>query len=148
MFLTIHAATGAFIGEQVHSPIMAFILGFLSHFVLDIFPHGDYEAIKNYRQGKKIKTMFSIVLIDGIIMTLFILLLFTKKDFFHPNTVAWGITGSILPDLLVGIYELTGKYFKKFRNFHYFLHNYLKFDVSFLTGLIIQIILFLIVIKF
>ena len=147
MYLTIHAAAGAFIGEQVSSGLLAFILGFLSHFILDIFPHGDHELIRKYRKGEKVKTMFNAVLIDGIATTIFVLLVFTKNNLINTNIVAWGILGSILPDLFVGIYELTKKYFRRFRNFHYALHDFLKFDFSYLTGFIIQILIFLLFIK-
>ncbi len=41
MTATNHALTGAVIGLAVHNPLVAIIVAFLSHFVLDAIPHYD-----------------------------------------------------------------------------------------------------------
>lgn len=44
MTLTSHAVAGAAVATLVpQNPILAFVFGFLSHFLLDAFPHGHYS---------------------------------------------------------------------------------------------------------
>ena len=51
MFLSVHTITGALIGERIADPFWAFGLALLSHFVLDMIPHGDFKRspkLNNY----------------------------------------------------------------------------------------------------
>jgi hypothetical protein len=44
MYQIVHGMAGAVIGSRLDSPILAFILGFVSHFILDAIPHDSNEA--------------------------------------------------------------------------------------------------------
>ena len=115
LFIT-HAITGATIGLASGNPILGFILGFLSHHVLDAIPHfdqGSFYLSRDFRKpawlgaehhenGKKFKVMrdWAILLIDMASTSLLSLALLLG----HPPSV-WllyivGATGGLMPDIL------------------------------------------------
>jgi len=146
MFLTIHSAAGAVIGNSVQNPILAFILGFASHFVLDRIPHIDpnldISTKKSFQFTKPVILMGAIALIDT---TLVILLAFVliKKFHLEPINTISGMFGSILPDYLMGLSVLLkNKYLSAFDRFHRFCHfDEKKILVPWYAGSAIQIIL-------
>jgi hypothetical protein len=128
MTQTSHTAIGAFIGQVVGHPLLGFLLGFFLHFLIDIIPHGDSKLSDNFRIFKrKRKQALAYVMIDGTVAIFFILFIFNfKENFLNTKAVTWGIAGSVLPDLLVGFYEVTKwKYLKTFYQLHFRFHNYL-----------------------
>src|SRR3989344_163366 len=57
MILVTHAVVGGAIGVAIQNPILAFTLGFLTHFAFDTIPHWDYH-LKSRREdpsGDKLK---------------------------------------------------------------------------------------------
>ena len=53
MTLTSHAVAGAAVASFFpKSPVLAFVFGFLSHFVLDAIPHGHYKINSYRREGE------------------------------------------------------------------------------------------------
>lgn len=149
MFLTIHASIGALIGEYAPNAFWAFLMGFIAHFLLDLIPHGDQDLVKGYYKKEKVKRMVAIASIDAIVMISLILTLLNRGAFAHPSIVTWGVIGSILPDFLVGIHELSkNRFFKKFNQFHFFIHDTFtkKIRVSLTSGIIIQAIIWWILI--
>ncbi|HEX9664239.1 MAG TPA: hypothetical protein VGA49_00270, partial [Patescibacteria group bacterium] len=143
MFLTVHAAVGAVIGQQVGSSLLAFLAGFISHFILDFIPHGDNHMIVDYRNGHKVKRIIFIILADLIgatVLTLGILYL----NLSSPSLpfIFWGVIGAIIPDFLVGLYQLYEfRILKKFYAVHTAIHTTLeKYDIKFIHGITIQAI--------
>lgn len=106
MFLAVHAAIGAIAGNAVSSPAEAFAIGFISHFFTDMIPHGDLHVYHGYKSGKKVKTALLYVTADMVMTAVLVALLFIRQDFFHPANVWMGIIGGLLPDLLVGLFEI------------------------------------------
>jgi hypothetical protein len=106
MFLAVHAAVGALAGNAVGSPTAAFALGFISHFFVDMVPHGDEHMYENYKNGSKVKLGLMYVGADAIATVILIALFFLNQQFFSPLAVAMGILGSLLPDLMVGLVEV------------------------------------------
>jgi hypothetical protein len=127
MTLTTHTAMGAVIGQMSGNPFLAFLLGFFIHLLIDIIPHGDTTMAKNFRvYGHKRKRAVAYVFIDAICAIFFLLFIFNGKPFLSTQTVTWAIVGSVLPDLLVGLYDFTKtKYLRWFFHLHFFFHNYL-----------------------
>ncbi len=120
MLLTVHATAGALIGQQLNNPILAFVVAFVSHFILDIIPHGDQDWIDEYKgdQKTKVKKIISIVAIDVVILLALLVSRFYYTDSFVPSlSIASGILGGILPDFLVGCHELSDRLFKSFYRF-------------------------------
>ena len=51
MILLIHLLLGALIGQKITNPILAIVLAFLSHYLLDLLPHVEY-GIKNIEEER------------------------------------------------------------------------------------------------
>lgn len=144
MYLVGHAAAGALIGQQLGgSPLLIFTVGMISHFLLDLIPHGDKHHVVDYYHGKKQKLseIYYHLLVDAIITIIMIVVLMTFTTLDRVS-MAWGIIGGMIPDLLVGMNELfNSTKLKAFTKFHFIVHNALihKLDVSPLKGTIVQI---------
>ena len=146
MTLTTHATLGAVIAGIVGNPALAFIFGFISHFAVDIIPHGDTGMSDNFRVHKcKRKRAVAYVLVDGVIAMFFVLLLANTRDIDSMRTFTWGIVCGVLPDLLVGLYEITKTpLLRWFNTIHFFFHDLIvrkKGDVPLYYALMAQIVL-------
>ncbi len=142
MLLSIHATAGALIGQQINNPILAFILAFVSHFILDVIPHGDHDWIEEYKGGQKAKArkIVSIVVIDVLVLLALLISKFYFKSFTPNLPIVAGVAGGLLPDFLVGCHELSDKLFKRFYRLHFVVHDLLKFKPSTASGLFMQVI--------
>lgn len=153
MFLTVHSAAGALIGDSIGNPFFAFLFGMASHFLLDRIPHfdpkgyEDFEAkpIRLTRAGKKYIT---IVFIDTIFVGILLLVLFKKQQ--HPYPAMFGALGAVAPDYLMGLAKLTkNKWLLIYDNFHLKMHfNPKKIPVNLFTGMITQVVVWSISIYF
>lgn len=125
MTITTHAAVGAIIGRFIPHPLAAFLCGFVSHFLLDAIPHGDCTLSDNYRIHKtKRKRAVAYALTDGILALFFVLYLANTRDIRSVPGFTWGIIGSVLPDLIIGAYEITRpKWLKWFHDMHFWFHH-------------------------
>ncbi len=146
MTLTTHATLGAVIGHTVGIPYLAFIFGFISHFIVDMIPHGDTGMSDNFRVHKKRrKHAVAYVMVDAIIAIFFILLLANTRDIESMRTFSWGIVGSVLPDFLVGVYDITKTpLLRWFNSLHFYFHDIYvkrKGDVPLYYALMAQIVL-------
>ncbi|MCH8049122.1 hypothetical protein IH979_00170 [Patescibacteria group bacterium] len=126
MTLATHTAIGAGIGFSVGNPALGFVLGFASHLLVDMIPHGDSELAKKLRVHKKKKLPMTLITIDAI-AALFITMLFFNIDGSPSNlALTAAIAGSVLPDLLIGIYDVTKtKYLRWFNRLHFFFHDFI-----------------------
>ncbi len=162
MFLAVHAAVGALAGNAVQHPSEAFVLGVVSHFFIDMIPHGDEVMYEGFVSGNKVKRAIMYVGIDAIVTAVLIAVIFIRQDFFHPVSVEMGIIGSLLPDLLVGLshvlkpkkmrgfaWRLQG--FQRFhmRNHHFLIKRLRRFerDISLYYGLALQALLLTVLVK-
>jgi hypothetical protein len=132
--MTVHAAAATIIGKQANNAILAFILGLLSHFVLDMLPHGDERLGKQFFGHKlkilqdrgELKFLALYGSADSIFLSFFILWLFRSFEFVNSNVVVWAIVGGIIPDLISVTYKLTNsRLLKWFNNIHIINHKYL-----------------------
>lgn len=155
MFISVHAAAGALVGAEISNPAIAFTVGVILHFALDIIPHGDRELGKKFfglfnkklSEEEKIKSLAAYALVDYIVLVLF--LLYAVKNFYFTKDdgVIWAMIGSIIPDLLVALYFLTrSPYLKWFFDFHSWVHHLLiermANDIPLKLGIIMQITIF------
>lgn len=151
MFVTVHAAAATIIGKKMTNPILAFIIGFISHFILDIIPHGDENLGKKFL-GIKLKTRedFRILAmygsIDSFCLAVFLIFLFTNFEFADTSTVIWAIIGGILPDIIVALHKITKlrclNWFAKLHSLNHGLivHRTQK-DIPLRLGVALQIII-------
>lgn len=146
MFLAVHAAAGAIIGQNLEEgAVLIFLLAFTSHFLLDLIPHGDHHHVVDYYFGNKskLKQIYNIILIDAVATTILAVVLMTLTNL-NRIAIAWGIIGAVFPDLLVGLNELIkNSKTKWFTRFHFRIHNALvhKIKVKPLPGALFQIII-------
>ncbi len=146
MTLTTHATIGAVIGHAVGNPLWAFIFGFISHFIVDMIPHGDTGLSDNFRIHKrKRKRAVAYVVIDAIVALFFVLIIANTRDIESVRTFSWGIVGGVLPDLIVGLFEVTkAPFLRWFIRFHFFFHDFFvqrKGDVPLYYAIMAQIVL-------
>jgi len=146
MTLTTHAALGAVIGHAAGDPALGFTLGFASHFLIDMIPHGDSGLADNYKIHKKNqKTALAFVAIDATAALFLVLVLANTRDIESVRAFSWGVAGSVLPDLIIGLYEVTKtKYLRWFNTLHFAFHDYFikrKGDVPLYYAILAQIVL-------
>lgn len=148
MTLTAHAAMGAVIGETIGNPLLGFVIAVLVHFLVDIIPHGDTFISNNYRILKRRrKQALAYVTTDAICAILFVLFIVNVRDVALIRPISLGIIGSVVPDLLVGLFDVTkSKYLHWIFRLHFAFHNIIikrRGDISLKYALIAQIILVL-----
>jgi hypothetical protein len=139
---------GAVIGEAIGNPLLGFIVAIIIHFLVDIIPHGDNFLSNNFRVLKRRrKQAVTYVTVDAICAILFVLFIVNVRDVALIRPISMGIIGSILPDLLVGLFDLTkSKYLRWIFNLHFTFHNLIikrRGDVPLKYALVVQIILVL-----
>ena len=122
MTLTTHATVGTLIGYSIGDPVAGFVLGFISHLLLDMVPHGDHDMNINFRVNKtRMKRIFAYGMVDTIAAIFLILILINWKDLVSINAISWAIAGAILPDLLIGLHDLTKwKWLEPFNKLHFY----------------------------
>ena len=142
MFLTTHTSIALLISTKIMSPFLGFILGFISHFLADIIPHGDESiGIKSRKLEKKEKFLFlgSIGILD-LLLALF-LIYFFLKSFSIDNIIVFAtVIGSWLPDLLwMSIDFFNLKFLNFFLKFHKYMHTLIDYRYPLIYGLFFQI---------
>ena len=111
-----------------------------------MIPHGDSGISDNFRVHKRRrKQAVAYVAVDAVIAVIFVLILANTRDISSMRTFTWGIIGGVLPDLIVGIYELTkAPFLKWFNTMHFFFHDYFlkrKGEVPLYYALMAQVVL-------
>jgi len=142
MFLTIHAASGLFIGSQVHAPWLAFIFGFMAHWILDLIPHGDEKIIDRtkFTETELKWKLFYGASVDtfGIVVLFFTLT--STEGMVLTSSILWGMLGAVAPDYLWGLHKVTHiRVLKPLHKIHNWFHHLLTDDLPFKFGSIIQI---------
>lgn len=125
MTLTTHAALGALIGSLVGNPFIGFFLGLVSHFLVDIIPHGDNMLADRYRVHKKKKLPMAYVTVDAAFSIIFLMIV-SNYHSVAANYLAFSaaVVGSVLPDFIVGLAEIwKTKSLRAFFKFHFFIHD-------------------------
>ncbi len=140
MFLTVHASSGLFIGSQISTPWLAFLLGLISHLIIDAIPHGDESLAEKWSGATKIKKLSLIVAVD-MIGVFFLSYWLISGDFadLSPAVLA-ALIGSILPDYIWGLHEITKDKISGWISSHIlnWFHQLIPWRIPFLHGLLIQ----------
>lgn len=152
MFITIHGAAGVLIGKKINNVLLAFLLGILSHFLLDLPPHGDQDLgkkffgfpIKSLRNQNHFKIMALYAALDALILSIFLIFMFKNYEFARTDSVVWAIIGGILPDILVITYKITEFkplkwFFELHRKNHHLILNRFKRDIPMHYGIFLQL---------
>lgn len=118
-------------------------MGVVSHFLLDLIPHGDRNHVEDYFNGQKtqMKEIYYTLLVDSVLTVIMIVALMSFSTLDRVS-MALGIVGSVIPDLLVGLNELVkSAKLKAFTKFHFIVHNALihRLHVTPMQGTVVQI---------
>ncbi len=152
MFITVHAAAATIVGRFVPNAWLAFLLGLVSHFILDMIPHGDEEMEKRFcglkfrrfREEEQIKFMAWYGSMDSFFLAVYLIFLFKNFDFAHADNVVWAIIGGILPDIMAVLYKVKKiKTFEPINWFHTNVHrsiiNRFKINIKLKPGIFMQV---------
>lgn len=108
MILTPHFITGATITKIVPNKPLAYLLAFLSHFVLDIFPHSDYP-LSGLDKGPKNKKFYNDLIKIIADISFGIIYIIISANVFDNFKIGPAIISgfiAIFPDLLNGLLYL------------------------------------------
>jgi len=97
MIISPHFIAGAAVGKLTGNPILAVVIGFVFHFVMDMVPHWNY----GYKSLKKIKT-FLLILLDPFLAFILFLAIGLVRGFDFSTWLATFLGGFVcaLPDLI------------------------------------------------
>lgn len=162
MLLTPHAAAGIAISQHVHNPLAVLGLSILSHFVLDLVPHGDQKIFGgNNNEPYRWKPILTVEIIDIAILIAIVAWMAGQPLNTSTYLMTFGVLGGVLPDLLSSffpvlharmswlwlvrwIYRLTKptglRYFARGHNWlhNVFHHRLIHRDITFGQGLVLQ----------
>jgi hypothetical protein len=144
MFLTVHSSIGLTVSHYLTNPFLAFLSGFIFHYLSDIIPHGDTKAPKHFYNLIFI-TLAG--LIDLFFLSLFLLVIMLSRHSWLSLSEIAAILGSIIPDSFQLLYFKypKNKIFGKIHQVHSFFHNLIskKLEFSLVGGIIFQILIFI-----
>lgn len=144
MTLTVHIAVGSAIGLATGEATPAFLLGFVSHHVVDVIPHSDPGSsgatIYTIMQKQRALTFALLDILCGSALFLFVM---WSTDFSWP--VFLGILGATLPDLIDNSpfwSPFLRKYFpiKFYHDFHETVHYTIMERKYLWVGVITQLV--------
>jgi hypothetical protein len=144
MFLTVHSTAGLALAASTGNPILAFMMGVLSHYFLDMIPHGDENIDKFLPNTMDFKLKVAIWATGDFLLVLVLwLTIFKALILTYPVVFLSGALGAMAPDMLQGfsiLFKL--KILRLHEKFHNAAHRLLNNPVPFRYGIIIQIAFF------
>jgi hypothetical protein len=118
MILTTHILSGAALGANVENPYAAAGLAIVLHFLLDLFPHGDYLNKKSQLRE------FWKVAIDLAVGSGLVFAILSQNLTLNKTNIAVGIIFSLLPDGTTFFYHwMKMKFLAPIHAFHQKLHR-------------------------
>ncbi len=139
MFLIVHASVGALVGEQIDSPLLAFVLGIFSHFIIDIIPHGDEGVGRTFVDGKQHSWLAALAFLDAATALCLVSLMWLHGLLPNYLSAFAGAVGAMVPDILSGIALLSKKkILPDFDRFHAWNHRLLGLEAPFWVGGLVQ----------
>jgi len=128
MYQIVHGMAGVAIGSRLGSPILAFVLGIISHFVLDAIPHDSLEARdwENNGTASFVKKIALEAIIDLWILIILLLIMQEGFKIYLSYSMIAGLIGGILPDYIWGLTELfkiKNQALEKFKAWHTGIHT-------------------------
>lgn len=158
MVLSTHAIVGGAVGRILSGqPILALILGFVSHFLLDAIPHWDYKlGSLDKDEAKPLNTSIRLdrsfaydclkLVADVLIGLIIAWLAFGGSAEAYASVVA-GIFGGLLPDFLQFVYfRFRREPLKSLQRFHQWIHTNVRLDGRPALGIFLQSALAIVVI--
>ena len=154
MYLSVHAAAGVLIGSTITNSWIAFIIGFLSHFFLDMMPHADANINSKGLNAKSLRKKYfdkivALVYLEICVVMLIVAALLTNNIHLITGPIIWAVIGSILPDILQALSFLRpkNKFLKKFNEFHHLVHYSPEKKISFVLGHVTQLAMLILIVN-
>jgi len=165
MLISTHALAGIVISQHAPNAFWAFLISLVSHYILDIIPHGDKSITKWIQRGPATIRIFLYLVVDLCILFIFIVTVYLRARLPDPKVMIAGIIGATLPDLLYFGHEyFYKKYFYHrrtlrtiFRKYlqiehilhhqykiHDYIHELLHINISLKYGALIQLVIIII----
>jgi len=140
MYLTVHSTAALVIAQYAPNPIIGFLLGVISHIILDFIPHGD-EASRLLSPQESLIRLLRFGFIDGLILLL-VFWCYYQKGYFTPSIIVLStVFGAVLPDILMGWHIITKvSWLNKISYIHKKIHNPLQYYLGLNKGLLLQIL--------
>ncbi len=137
MFLVGHAAVGMLLASRTDDPVVAFGIGWLSHYLADFFPHGDERVGEWTRRGHEIRRYAVLLAADGGLFLAAFAALTARRGFSLPLAAA--ALGSFVPDVMWGLEKLAKRRLFGFHErFHHRNHNFFRVRLPVWLGLALQ----------
>ncbi len=152
MTLATHAVAGAVAAQLVPAhPLLAFLAGLLSHFIVDAIPHGHYKLISDLRSldvAQDVRMKDKNFLIDLLRIGLdfafgltLVLILFNP-----PNYIDWtillGALAGVLPDpLLFAAVKIPQEPLVALGRFHRWIHAKKRYDGQIAKTILVEILM-------
>jgi hypothetical protein len=139
MFLIGHAAVGLVAASWTDNPLLAFVIGFASHFVADAIPHGDEPVGPWAKRGSHhgLLRLVSLMVIDLLLILGAWLWLVSRAGFQWAPVFA--IAGACTPDFMWGFeHFMRRRLFGRFVAWHEANHNFLHINLPLWLGLTMQ----------
>lgn len=153
MVLATHAVAGAVLASFFPKyPLLAFCVGFFSHFLLDAIPHWDYHlASLSQDQSDKMNTdmklgrVFAFDLLkiaaDVVLGFVFTFLLFLFFGIPLHTAFIFGAFGGIAPDFLQFVYmKWKHEPLLSLQKFHMWIHSKISLKGRYLLGPLLQVL--------
>jgi hypothetical protein len=124
MIIVAHIVASGVAGEMTASPLPAFFIGLILHFILDAIPH--FDNIDNHRWTRRQITFTTLDVLISLFLIFYVFAVRIDSSLFT-NTFVWGSFGGLLPDILDNVpfwskkFRAT-KFGKVFHKFHDWLH--------------------------
>jgi len=154
MNLLVHAAAGTLVAQYTGNPFLAFLYGVISHIILDMVPHGDSKLYQKYKNKElSIKKAAAKTILDSISAIILTVVVFNLPLPSSNLVMSMAIIGSVIPDILIGFFELMSpnppKFLKVVHKWHFHFHDMIakKYDLSIKHGLLLQVLVFLLLMK-
>lgn len=129
MLLSTHVLAGIVISQHAPNPFWAFLISLVSHYILDIIPHGDQNIIKWIQRGPKKPRIFLFLAVDLSLLFIFLVNAYLKVQLPTPKILVAAVVGATLPDLLYfGHKYIYKKYLYHKEKLRNILRKYLQFE--------------------
>ena len=133
MTLAVHTAAALVISQHSGNHLQAFLIGLISHVLLDMIPHGDYHLFRWVKRGSKLKRMTLISEADVVVSTL-IASIFFYAYAADISIFVWALLGSWLPDIPHMFFYLSKEKFmirlNRWHNNIHFTEKWVKLSIT------------------
>ena len=122
MLLVTHALIGAAIGKNINNPLIIIPVSLASHYVLDMFRHGDYIDKNLNLKGNDWKVSLDLF---SAFLAIFLLVYFKNFSQAEIKNILIGAFFSLLPDSFTFLYwKFKLKILKALYELHTWVHEY------------------------